>query len=53
MWERIATLILRYKFYFLTAILAATVLMAWFASKVELAYNMQKLVPQSDPEYIE
>ncbi len=53
MWEKIATLILRYKFYFLTAILSVTVMMAWFASKVELAYNMQKLVPQNDPEYIE
>lgn len=52
MWEKIATLILRYKYYFLSAILAMTAVMVWFAGKVELAYNMQKLVPQNDPEYI-
>lgn len=27
--------------------------MSYFASKVELAYNMQKLVPQTDPEYLD
>lgn len=53
MWEKISTLILRYKYYFLVFILSVTVLMGYFASKVELAYNMQKLVPQSDPEYID
>lgn len=53
MWEKIATLILRNRIYVLCAILGITVMMGFFASRAELAYNMQKLVPQNDPEYIE
>jgi predicted RND superfamily exporter protein len=52
MWEKIANVILRFKYYILAGILAVTVIMGWFASKAELAYNMQKLVPQTDNEYI-
>lgn len=53
MWEKIAALILRNRVYVLVFILSVTALMGFFATKVELAYNMQKLVPQNDPEYIE
>jgi predicted RND superfamily exporter protein len=53
MWDKIASAILKYRVYFLIVVLGITGLMGWYASKVELAYNMQKLVPNSDPEYID
>jgi uncharacterized protein len=53
MWEKIATLILRNRVYVLISVLCITVLMGFFASKAELAYNMQKLVPQNEKEYID
>ncbi|MDP2174425.1 MAG: MMPL family transporter [Bacteroidota bacterium] len=53
MWEKIANLILRYKYYILALIVLFTGLMAYNASKVELAYNMQKLVPHNDQDLID
>src|SRR5215216_5023929 len=53
MWEKIGALILRYKFYFLTVILGFTAFMAFMAGKVELAYNMQKLVPKNDADFVD
>lgn len=50
MWEKIGTLILRYRLYFLAGILLITGVMGWFATKVELAYNLQKLVPNNDED---
>ncbi len=50
-WNRIATFILKNRSLFVTIILSFTVLMGYFATKVELEYSMQKLVPIEDKDY--
>jgi predicted RND superfamily exporter protein len=52
MWDRFATLILKQRVYFLTIILLFTGVMGYYATKVELEYNFQKLVPADDPDHI-
>lgn len=51
MWDRIATFILRQRTVFLIILSVFTAVMGWMATKVELAYDMQKLVPKDDAEY--
>ncbi len=51
MWDRIATYILKNRNYFVVLILAFAGAAGWFATKAEMAYDMQKLVPADDPEY--
>ena len=51
MWDRIATYILKNRNYFVVLILAFAAAAGWFATKAEMAYDMQKLVPQDDPEF--
>jgi len=53
MWEKIANFILRNRIYVFITLISFTLLMVFFAGKAELAYNMQKLVPQNEPVYIE
>jgi len=52
MWDRFATLILKQRVYFLSIILLFTGVMGYYATKVELEYNFQKLVPSDDPDHI-
>jgi hypothetical protein len=51
MWDRIATYILKNRNFFVILILAFAGAAGYFATKAEMAYDMQKLVPQDDPEY--
>ena len=51
MWDRIATFILKNRLVFLLVILAFAGAAGYYATKAEMAYDMQKLVPQDDPEY--
>jgi len=51
MWDRIATAILKNRNFFVVLILAFAGAAGWFATKAEMAYDMQKLVPQDDSEY--
>ena len=53
MWEKIANFILRNKYFILGFIVLTTGFMAYKATQVELAYNMQKLVPKNDVELID
>lgn len=53
MWESLAKYILRAKYYILSTIAVLSMVMLFFASKAELAYNMQKLVPANDPDLID
>lgn len=53
MWEKVANFILRNKFYILGFVLLLSGFMAYQASKTELAYNMQKLVPSNDQDLID
>ncbi|MBL7811673.1 MAG: MMPL family transporter [Bacteroidetes bacterium] len=52
MWDRIATYILKNRLVFVIGILLFTGVAAWFSSKAELAYDMQKLIPKDDPEFV-
>jgi predicted RND superfamily exporter protein len=52
MWDKIATFILKQKAFFLIAILAFTGLMGYYATKVELEYQLQRLAPKNDPDLI-
>jgi hypothetical protein len=51
MWDRIATYILKNRTVFVVLILLFAGAAGWYATKAEMAYDMQKLVPQDDPEY--
>ncbi|MDA8896227.1 hypothetical protein N9J24_02490, partial [Bacteroidia bacterium] len=52
MWDKIAGFILKYRAYCLTVIGVYAIAMGYFATKAELAYNMQKLIPNDDPDMI-
>ncbi len=52
MWNKIATFILKKRLYFIVGIVLFTAAMGYFGSKVQLEYNMQKLVPKDDPDFI-
>ncbi|MFM7638714.1 MAG: efflux RND transporter permease subunit [Bacteroidota bacterium] len=52
MWDKIATFILKQKAIFLIAILAFTGVMGYYATKVELEYQLQRLAPKNDPDLI-
>ena len=53
MWEKIANFILRNKYFILGFIVLTTGFMAYKATLLELAYNMQKLVPKKDVKRID
>ena len=52
MWDKLATYVLKHRTYFVVAILAFTTVMGYFATKVQLEYSMQKLVPKDDPDFV-
>ena len=52
MWNKIATFILKKRLYFIVGIVLFTAVMGYFGSKVQLEYNMQKLVPKDDPDFV-
>lgn len=51
-WDKFAALILRQRILWLSIILGSTAYMGYRAASVELAYDMQKLVPKTDKEFI-
>ncbi len=53
MWNSIASFILRYRFWLLMSIIALTGIMVWQASKVEVGYGNKKIIPVTDPDYID
>lgn len=52
MWDKIATFILKQRSIFLIGILAFTGVMGYYATKVELEYQLQRLAPKTDPDLI-
>jgi uncharacterized protein len=52
MWEKIAGFVLRNRLWLVIALVAATALMLFQASKVELNYGNPKFVPDNDPEMV-
>src|SRR5579872_590109 len=51
MWESIARLVLRFRLYWLIALLSATTFMAWRASRVQLSYDFNTAIPTDNPKY--
>ena len=52
MWDKIASVVMRYRVWWLLIILGLTGFMGYHASKIQLAYDMQKLVPKTDKDFI-
>lgn len=52
MWTKLAAGIIKYRLYLLLIILSITVVMGYFASKVQLSYEFARTVPPHDPDMI-
>jgi len=51
MWESIARLVLKYRLFWLIALLSVTGYMAFRASRVQLSYDFTKTIPTDNPKY--
>ncbi|HWB94006.1 MAG TPA: MMPL family transporter, partial [Puia sp.] len=51
MWESIARLVLRFRLFWLIALLAVTGFMAYHASRVKLSYDFNSAIPTDNPKY--
>ena len=51
MWESIARLVLKYRLFWLIALLSVTGYMGWRASRVQLSYDFTKTIPTDNPKY--
>lgn len=52
MWHRIAGFIIKFRIALLISLLAATSIMGFFASKVELSYDFSRAVPTDNSKYV-
>ncbi len=52
MWDKIAAFIIRFRLPLIVIILLITVVMGYFASKVEMSYDLARTVPADDPEMV-
>lgn len=53
MWKRLAGMVLKFRLPLLLILLAVTVVMGYFASKVTLSYEFAKAIPTDNPKYQE
>ncbi len=53
MWNKLATIILRYRILLLSLVTLFTVFMAYNAQFIKLGYNYAALLPKDDPFYVE
>lgn len=51
MWQRLGQFILRYRFILLFLLVAATAVMGYWASKMELSYDFARAIPTDNPKY--
>jgi predicted RND superfamily exporter protein len=51
MWQRLAKFVLKNRILLLLLLFAATAIMAFFASKVNLSYEFSKAIPVDNPKY--
>lgn len=52
MWHRIAAFIIKFRVALLVFLLAATALMGYFASRVELSYEFTNAIPTDNPKFV-
>ena len=53
MWNRIADFVIKYRLSLIILISLITVVMGYYASKVEMSYDFARTVPLDDPDMIE
>jgi uncharacterized protein len=53
MWNVIGSFCIRNRFWFLVGIGIVTLFFGYFATKVQMTYDFAKVVPATDPDYIE
>src|ERR1700742_5102775 len=51
MWESIARLVLKFRLFWLIALLSVTAFMAYRASHVKLSYDFTSAIPTDNPKY--
>src|SRR5215467_9751694 len=51
MWNKLAQIILRFRYALLAALLAFTVVMAFHARLVHMTYSAPQVIPSSNPKY--
>ncbi|HTB52130.1 MAG TPA: MMPL family transporter [Ferruginibacter sp.] len=51
MWQRLGNFVIKFRLPLLIALLAATGLMGYFASKVKLSYDFSRAIPTDNPKY--
>lgn len=51
MWQRLGNFVLKFRLPLLIALLAATGLMGYFATKVKLSYDFSRAIPTDNPKY--
>lgn len=52
MWNKVAELIIRFRVIFIIVIALSTIVMGWYASKVQMSYDFAKTVPPGDPDMV-
>ena len=52
MWKRLARFVISNRFPLLVILLASTIVMGYFASRVKLSYEFAKAIPIDNPKYI-
>jgi uncharacterized protein len=52
MWNNVAQLIIRFRLFLIGIISVITIVMAYYASKVEMSYDFARTVPLQDPDMI-
>ena len=53
MWKFLSSFIIRQRFSITASVLLLTVVMGYFASKMELSYEFAKILPDDDPTFLE
>lgn len=51
MWHRIAAFVIKFRVMLLVVLLAATAVMGYFASRVEISYEFTRAIPTDNPKY--
>src|SRR6267154_531029 len=52
MWDKIASFIIRFRLLLIVLIVLITIVMGYFATKVEMSYDLARTVPPDDPEMV-
>ena len=52
MWLKIADSIIKFRTLLMVVILAITAVMGWYASRVEMSYDLNRTVPPEDPDMV-